>query len=111
MWIIDIWLPSFTFKKKSKMKTLHSFTILLALAVLSCQPRMATTTNESDIPKLLNRPHVIGPEEEMGYVMDAYEKLTQKLSGNPTDAEALISLTELFMQEARITGEHGYYYP
>ena len=64
-----------------------------------------------EIPKLLIRSHIIGPEEEMGHTLDMYNKIAGKIKSNPADIEARLSLAELFMQEARVSGEHGYYYP
>src|SRR5687768_12166971 len=57
------------------------------------------------------RPKLIGPDEEMGYMLDSYNKLINKIKLNPKDVEARLALAELFMQEARISGEHGHYYP
>ncbi|HEY3385143.1 MAG TPA: tetratricopeptide repeat protein, partial [Saprospiraceae bacterium] len=37
--------------------------------------------------------------------------LATKISNNPDDLESKLMLAELFMMEARISGEHGHYYP
>lgn len=57
------------------------------------------------------RPQIIGPEDEMGYMMDQYNMLANKINGNPEDHESKLALAELFMMEARISGDHGHYYP
>ena len=94
------------------MKILHSIIIIATVYIFcGCQTRNVSSVEGSEIPKLLIRNQVIGPEEEMGYIIDTYNKLAEKIKSNPHDVEARLSLVELFMQEARISGEHGYYYP
>jgi len=94
------------------MKMLQILSVVSFIIVFSsCQQTNSSTQNKDEIPKLLNRSHVIGPEEEMGHMLDMYNKLALKIKSNPNNVEAHLSLAELFMQEARISGEHGYYYP
>ena len=94
------------------MKTFQILSVLFFIMInMSCQQSNNSTHNQDEIPKLLNRSHVIGPEEEMGHMFDTYNKLVVKIKSDPKDVEAHLSLAELFMQEARISGEHGYYYP
>ena len=94
------------------MKMLQILSVISFIIVFSsCQQTNSSTQQQDGIPKLLNRSHVIGPEEEMGHMLDMYNKLALKIKSNPNDVEAHLSLAELFMQEARISGEHGYYYP
>jgi len=81
------------------------------MVFVCCKTRTTSTTEAFKFPELIIRPHVIGPEEEMGFVLEAYNKLTNKIAAHPDDFESRLSLAELFMQEARISGEHGYYYP
>jgi len=94
------------------MKTISIFSIFISLAfIFSCQSTSTNTTDAKTIPALLNRAQLIGPEEEMGYMLDQYTKLTEKIKSNPNDFESKLSLAELYMMEARISGEHGHYYP
>ena len=81
--------------------------------MMSCNTaqKQNTTSQDDTLPELLMRPQVIGPEEEMGYILDSYNSLVAKIKSNPKDADARLSLAELMMQEARISGEHGHYYP
>lgn len=64
-----------------------------------------------EIHELLQRRAVIGPTEEMGNINDLYNDLVTKIKSNPKNYDARLSLAELFMQEARISGEHGHYFP
>lgn len=87
------------------------FIPLVAILMLSCQTRKVSTTEEFTVPALLMRSQVIGPEDEMGYTLDTYNKLADKIKSNPSDIESRLALAELFMMEARVSGEHGHYYP
>lgn len=94
------------------MKTIYILAVIsLTCVFTSCQSTINKTASTQAWPELLIRPQVIGPENEMGYMLDQYTALTTKLNANPKDTESLLSLAELFMMEARISGEHGHYYP
>jgi tetratricopeptide (TPR) repeat protein len=93
------------------MKFMQLFTALLLTSVLiACQSKKDTIPGVT-IPELINRPHLIGPEAEMGHMLDLYTSAVTKIKSNPKDLESRLSLAEVLMQEARISGEHGYYYP
>ena len=90
-------------------------TFILAIISLfyisyGCQSAAPKTTT-STFPELLMRAKIIGPENEMAYMLDQYNGLTTKITNNPADQESKLALAELFMMEARISGEHGHYYP
>jgi tetratricopeptide (TPR) repeat protein len=98
--------------KNQVMKTIQTLYISILLSFsIACQNAERSQPNSSEIPELLLRDNVIGPEEEMGYMMDQYNTLAEKIKANGSDHDARLSLAELFMMEARISGEHGYYYP
>lgn len=81
----------------------------MALLWWACGQKPAEQT--TGLPELLKRPQVIGPEGEMASLLDLYDELAGKIKSNPKDAGSRLTLVELFLQEARISGEHGYYYP
>lgn len=94
------------------MKTIYILAVIsLACVFTNCQSKTNKTAATQPWPELLMRPQIIGPENEMAYMMDQYTALTTKLNTNPNDTESLLTLAELFMMEARISGEHGHYYP
>jgi tetratricopeptide (TPR) repeat protein len=94
------------------MKTIYILAVIsLACVFTNCQSKTDKTAAIQPWPELLMRPQIIGPENEMAYMMDQYTALTTKLNANPNDTESLLTLAELFMMEARISGEHGHYYP
>ncbi|MBK7871430.1 MAG: hypothetical protein IPJ74_12515 [Saprospiraceae bacterium] len=90
--------------------------IILLLTILSIcwscnNDNSQKAIGSPEIPALLQRQAVIGPTEEMGNVNDLYNGLVAKIKANPKNYDARLNLAELFMQEARISGEHGHYFP
>ncbi len=92
------------------MKSLQTLSLLLFLALFACKEKQEKISGVT-IPELINRPHLIGPEAEMGHMMDLYQNAVAKIRNNPKDLTSRLSLAEVLMQEARVSGEHGYYYP
>lgn len=66
---------------------------------------------DNEIPKLLDRKSRTGPAEEFEKFNEKWKKLSNSLNENPENLKARLELAELYMAEARITGEHPYYYP
>lgn len=94
------------------MKLNYILAILsLALCFTNCKTKSENNQANNNLPELLMRPSTIGPENEMGYMLDQYNSLATKIMSNDNDHESKLALAELFMMEARISGEHGYYYP
>ncbi len=94
------------------MKTIYILAVIsLACVFTNCQFKTDKASATQTWPELLMRPQIIGPENEMAYMLDQYTAITTKLNANPNDTESLLTLAELFMMEARISGEHGHYYP
>jgi len=59
---------------------------------------------------LLDRPiELFGAEWDQ--VQSKYQECTINIAKNPDDFGDYIKLAEVFMHEARVTGEHGHYYP
>ncbi len=69
----------------------------------------AETTVE--LPDLLKRTKGVGTAEEQALATSRYGEITTEISKDPKAAKPRLQLAELFMWEARITGEHGHYYP
>ena len=64
-----------------------------------------------EVPELLDRNEKIQLGKEWDYVQNFYSDQYQILQADPQDGEAKLNLAELFIKEARVTGEHGHYYP
>ena len=69
------------------------------------------TAVKEPLPQLLKRSVAIENFEEWDQISSMAANLTKKINTNPDDHDARLRLAELFMLEARVTGEHGYYYP
>jgi tetratricopeptide (TPR) repeat protein len=83
----------------------------LAIVIIGCQQTTQQNPNAQALPELLMRSKIIGPENEMAYMLDQYTGLKQKIEADAGDLESRLTMAELFMMEARISGEHGHYYP
>jgi tetratricopeptide (TPR) repeat protein len=89
--------------------------LLLALFTWSCQSesnsQQASSTQDIDLPKLLDRHADLRQGTEWDQIQRLYVTQQQALRKDPQDAEAYLKLSQIFINEARITGEHGHYYP
>jgi len=89
--------------------------LLLSFAALnhSCSETAHSNPNakEANIPELLDRSEKIQLGTEWDYVQNVYGKQKQAINQNSDNNEAKLKLAELFVREARVTGEHGHYYP
>lgn len=81
--------------------------------MIACQSNTQETTNQepSQTYALLERNAALRHDKEWENVHNKYTQLIQSLRLKPNNTKSLMDLTELFMQEARVTGEHGHYYP
>lgn len=99
------------------MKILHTFFILsiMASSLLSCNSGSQKSSDSKQqaivVPKLLDRHPALRQEKEWEKVQNYYVENRQKLERDPSNNEARLALAHLFINEARVTGEHGHYYP
>lgn len=87
--------------------------LIMFSTMLSCEKRTASkeTTLTDNMPVLLERSEKLRHGKEWDEVMSQYQKLKLDIQKNGKDHESLIRMANLFIREARITGEHGHYYP
>lgn len=85
--------------------------LLVNLVAFQGCTQVKKTKDRDAIPALLMRHDALGSAEEVEAVMNAYDRYSAALKEDANNAAAAVSLAELFMQEARVTGEHGYYFP
>lgn len=85
--------------------------LLLFFASCTTQNKSEEITKSVDVPKLLDRPEALWQDIEWDNLQRAYVKNQQKWSADIKDGEAGLALAAIFINEARITGEHGHYYP
>jgi tetratricopeptide (TPR) repeat protein len=92
--------------------------LLLGLSFQACQQIGSKNNVENtqtqaieNLPKLLDRPEALRYGNEWDAVQNAYGKARQQLMADPQAKEPRLDLAEIFIQEARVTGEHPHYYP
>jgi tetratricopeptide (TPR) repeat protein len=68
-----------------------------------------SNNNKDQIPALLERKKVMGPEEEKNTIKTTYDKAVTALKGDPTELKQYITLASVFISEGRITGNNTYY--
>jgi pentatricopeptide repeat protein len=103
----------------SKNKTMkqYLFIAILALMALSaCQnnstlSNKAIIKNEPKVAKLLERNQALQQGKEWDAVQNNYAKNLNLLRTDSNQLEPKLHLAYLFINEARVTGEHPYYYP
>jgi len=90
--------------------TLYFISLLVFLFLQSCNNQTTIVTG-TEIPALLDRSEKIQLGKEWDFVQNMYSNKVQSIIANPNDDQAKLVLAQLFIKEARITGEHGHYYP
>lgn len=84
-------------------------TLLLFLMTLTsaCNKKDAA---DADVPELLQRPEAVMQGKEWDKVQSFYAENLNRVRKDPKDWEALINLSEVYIQEARVVGESTHYY-
>lgn len=98
----------------SKIKSFVLFTFCISLIIIqSCKTDVDNTdvTQKADHAELLQRGEKIQLGKEWDHVQNAYSDFTKEIDANPHDNKSRIGLAQLYIREARVTGEHGHYYP
>ena len=65
----------------------------------------------SEVPELLQRPEKLLKGEEWDLVQNHYAEALRNLREGQNINDSYLKLATVYMTEARITGEHGHYYP
>lgn len=101
------------------MHTLFKMALLFAVVTFfpACQSDQSVEESTSksavltlqEIPELLQRGERIQNGKEWDDVQNYYGNFKEKIAEG--DQEALLNMAQLYTLEARITGEHGHYYP
>ncbi len=93
------------------MKTSYTIGIATIGIVLVAGICVLRFQKKEHIPPLLDRKGPISTTSEWRNTKKAIESLQTQIRQNPKDSKAKLWLALAYMQEARITGEHPYYYP
>jgi tetratricopeptide (TPR) repeat protein len=102
--------------KSYDMKTRLSFyCFLLSFALFSCAKTAKTDNtylrNIEAIPTLLDRNEALIIDTEWANTQSQYGTNRDAAAKKPQEPAAFLKLAEVFIAEARVTGEHGHYYP
>ncbi len=63
------------------------------------------------VPPLFQRTGELSKADEWPRTIEKVDELKAKLTKDPNDVKARLQIATIYMAEARITGEHPYYYP
>ena len=109
--------PGLTLTFMKTLKISLPFLLFLALLLTGCgsdadNTSTASASDDLDIPELLKRPEALQNTMEWDNTQSGYMQMSSKLRTEDADAiEPRITLAKIFVNEARVTGEHGHYYP
>lgn len=103
-------------KKRALIVLLIAVCGSFALAAALMAPKFSSGKSEAAVQawtpaRLLPRKAQLGTAEERAQVAGMFDRSNAALKVNAFDTKALLTLAEVYMNEARITGEHPYYYP
>jgi tetratricopeptide (TPR) repeat protein len=99
------------------MKNIATLCIaIMVLAQLGCTEKKKaetaqTNTASTDIPALFERHGELATAVEWQKTKEKVEELKSKIKENPADVKPRLQVVVIYLAEARITGEHPYYYP
>ncbi len=107
---------------KKKFLNQHSLLLFVALLTMatmnsSCKSKAAdnnspaTISNDLSIPAIFERKGELANAEEWQKTKAKVEELNQKIAKQSNDVKSRLQIAVIYMSEARITGEHPYYYP
>lgn len=103
-------------KKFSSLLTTLFGIFLLSILIMSCSNDSKSDKETSkkaafaEVPELQERGIAYGPNEEMDNISRIYAKSVEAVKKNPYDIKARITLSEVFITEGRLTGNHNYNY-
>ncbi len=89
---------------------------LFLLGQFGCQPQQTATStiqngSSVDLPPLFDRQGELANAVEWPRTKAKVADLQQKIRMHPTDVKPRLQVAMIYLSEARITGEHPYYYP
>lgn len=98
--------------------SVYLFALLAGLFLAACSQNSNSKIAEAGLnaapaklPELLDRNAAIRNGKEWDDVQNIYAAQLKALAANANDHEARLKLSEVFINEARVTGEHPHYYP
>jgi tetratricopeptide (TPR) repeat protein len=100
-------------------KTILFFFSLLTIALISqscssskkSENATENSSNNLEIPALFDRKGELAKATEWEKTKAKVAELNKKLEKDPNDTKVRLQIAMIYLSEARITGEHPYYYP
>jgi tetratricopeptide (TPR) repeat protein len=101
------------------MKSLLPILLLLSIVFTGCNNNRDTdsastptaTTDPLAIPALFERTGTLATAAEWPQTKGKITELNARIAKNRNDVKARLQIATIYLTEARITGEHPYYYP
>jgi tetratricopeptide (TPR) repeat protein len=89
---------------------------LMTITLPSCSDTKAENASQATpamkaVPRLKERQESLGTTDERVDIALRYDQAHARVKANANDADGWLALAEIFINEARVTGEHPYYYP
>ena len=92
--------------------TVCCFLLFSGIMISSCSSESKTDSEKSiEVAELLQRGDKIQMGKEWDAVQNEYSDYKKAITRDANDNETKILMAKLFVKEARVTGEHGHYYP
>lgn len=92
--------------------------LMVGLLPMSCTDKGKTgtetttsSTSTMEIPALYERRGELAKAEEWVRTKEKVEELKKQIKKDPSDVKPRLQIAMIYLSEARITGEHPYYYP
>ncbi len=98
------------------MRSIVSISLFcLIMTFLSCSEVKENSNNFEDqleqIPQLLERHSSLWQDGEWQHIQNLYGNYRASMLSKTGDFKSKLDMADLFINEARVTGEHGHYYP
>lgn len=98
-------------KQIKLMNTIITTTKILALMIIVSCGSAKQEKSQTEFPPLLKRNEVLSKAPEWAVIQNKATVVFEKIKLDSNDLSSKLMLAQIYMQEARITGEHPYYYP
>jgi len=101
--------------KLNKRHIIYGLFLFAFSSLMSCKSDIENestkSNNQINHAELLKRGAQIQLGKEWDEVQNNYAKFINEINKDNNNNQARIQLAQLFIKEARVTGEHGHYYP
>lgn len=101
-------------KTLTNLATALIFGLLLLTGCHSKNPKPEATVkkqNQVEITELKARSGKVGQPQEANKMFNTYLDIKSQIEKNPKDYQARLKMADLYIVEARATGDYAYYYP